>query len=291
MNPIKYYKYLNGYNIVFGISLVLCFILQAIALNIVGGKTIKSESNYFSSLARIQSGIKDNPTVMFLGSSITGRLPDRKFGFKGCVNLGCDGGSAVDTLTAIDSGIIAPATNIIIEGNTLIRAIEQNESEISKAIKSSWFNLGNHMFMINSTARPAAFLYSSLLKNKIGENTGPGCCNVNITTVPYIPNSNPQIYLSSDYERFAIKISETINRIRTRGVNIFIVMFPPTVARNSISYNIALAVALKSKIPFYDVAAGFDNNVISFTDGQHMTPISSTLIMNVITRDLDFFKK
>lgn len=100
------------YPLILAITLALCFAAQSLALHLSGGRTAKSESNFFSSIGRIQAGAQGKPEVMVLGSSITGRLPDRTQGFHGWANMGCDGGSAVDALRAMDAGILPTAPGL-----------------------------------------------------------------------------------------------------------------------------------------------------------------------------------
>ncbi|MEO8616420.1 MAG: hypothetical protein ABI600_14845, partial [Luteolibacter sp.] len=61
-------RYLTGFVVIFAAGLGL----QTVALRASGGKTLKCESNYFSSIARIQTETKGKSEVMLLGSSITG---------------------------------------------------------------------------------------------------------------------------------------------------------------------------------------------------------------------------
>lgn len=155
------------YLIMAAASLGTCFWAQSILLNAHDGRTNKSESNFFSSVARIQTGIQDQPKIMLLGSSMTGRLPDRTRGFPGVSNLGCDGASAVDTLRAMDEGLLPTAPQLIIEGNTLSRGTSQESSEISRAINSPWFKAGLIFRNLGATARPAAFAYSFLMSHQL----------------------------------------------------------------------------------------------------------------------------
>jgi hypothetical protein len=68
---------MSSYATAFVLMLATCFGGQWYALRMSGGRTVKSEPNYFSSLARIQSGVRESPRIMLLGLSMTGRLADR----------------------------------------------------------------------------------------------------------------------------------------------------------------------------------------------------------------------
>ena len=86
------------------LSLAACFGLQSLALHLVGGRTAKSESNFFSSIARIQTGAAEPVAEVFLvGSSLTGRFPSRSAEFPDVANLGCDGENAAVVMRARSS--------------------------------------------------------------------------------------------------------------------------------------------------------------------------------------------
>ena len=183
------------------LTLATCFAVQWFALRQVGGRTAKSESNYFSSLGRIQAGTSGKPRVILLGSSITGRLPDRAQGFEGFANMGCDGGSAVDALRAMDQGYLPTAPVLVIEMNTLHLALQPKPSEIGSAIRSPWFQAGMRAPAISAYARPSAFLYSKLLARKIGEFGDPASEeDLHVTSRP-APPGNPGTNNSTVAER------------------------------------------------------------------------------------------
>ena len=125
------------YPIAFPLLLAACFGVQTIALRLVGGKTVKSESNYFSSIARIQNANRENevpPRVILLGSSMIARLGDRTASVPGVVNMGCDGGSAFITLRAIDRGELRAAPVIVVEANSLAIELQHRGKEIAESI-------------------------------------------------------------------------------------------------------------------------------------------------------------
>jgi hypothetical protein len=142
------------YPIAFLAVLAACFGAQTLALRMVGGRTVKSESNYFSSIARLQTGNREKARVLMLGSSMTARLSDRTKPIPGIVNLGCDGGSAVITLRAIDRGDLKAAPLIIVEANMLAFELEHRGKEIAESIGSDWFKLGTKFPNLSATARP-----------------------------------------------------------------------------------------------------------------------------------------
>ncbi len=167
------------------LTLATCFGVQLLALRASGGRTTKSESNYFSSIGRIQAGTRGTPEVMIVGSSITGRLPDRAQGVSGVANMGCDGGSAVDALRAMDAGILPTAKWIVIEANTLQVALDEQPTEIGRAMQRPWFRAGMAVPALGAYARPAAFFYSKLLVSRIGSFDGQRSeADLGVTSLP-----------------------------------------------------------------------------------------------------------
>jgi hypothetical protein len=158
--------------------LAACFGAQTLALRLFGGKTVKSESNYFSSIARIQNGDREEARVLMLGSSMIARLADRTQPIPGVANLGCDGGSAVITLRAIARGELKAAPLIVVEANSLSFELEHRGKEIAESIGSDWFKLGTKVPNLSATARPTAFVYSKLL----ARNNVPATGGLSITT-------------------------------------------------------------------------------------------------------------
>lgn len=262
-----------------------CFGVQALALRAVGGRTGKSESNFFSSIARIQSGSRNNPEIMLLGSSITGRLPDRANGFTGFANLGCDGGSAIDALRAMDKGILPIAPLLIIEANTFPLGLASRESEISQAMRSPWFQAGRQFPGVSATARPAAFFYSRLLAGKIGTPGRPDGEIVAVSTAPVLlpPGS---VKMDEENERQLVtEISAIIGRLQTRGATCRIVTMPPGVDSGGFQDRLARAIAAEARVPFWDLGTGMPGDKIRLTDGVHMDSESAALTVRTLARE------
>jgi len=149
------------YALTLALTLTACFGIQTLALHHVGGRTTKSESNFFSSIARIQTGAAEPVAKVFLaGSSLTGRFPSRTAEFPDVANLGCDGESAAVVMRAIDKGILPLPPVLVIEGNTLYREQTASESLVGTVMESQWFELGRNIPNLSATARPSAFAYS-----------------------------------------------------------------------------------------------------------------------------------
>jgi hypothetical protein len=285
--PPRASVFFNPMNYLIPLTLVLaaCFGLQSLALGLIGGRTTKSESNFFSSLARIQTGVRDEPRIMLLGSSLTGRFPDRTSGFSGVANLGCDGGNALDTLRAMDAGILPAAPIIVIEGNTLYRSVDGLESETSKALRSPWFRIGNLVPAFGATARPSAFAYSKLLAGKIGTAEGPAGPSLPVDEKPLIrQNQQP---LPADAKAVLEETSAIIDRLRQRGIRLMLVILPPGGVHDSLNMRIPASLSGHAGVPLLDLASSLPEGAVRYTDGVHMDAPSAAAALRSILRALD----
>lgn len=262
--------------ILFFITLAACFVIQLIGLRMMGGRTSKSESNYFSSLGRIQAGAQGEPQMIVLGSSITGRLPDRAQGFDGVANMGCDGGSAIDVLRAMDQGILPSAPTLFIEVNTFERALEEKPSEIAVAMNSLWFKVGLNATCFGAYARPAAFVYSSLLAKKIGGvgSTDP-TMDLQVETRPTQISPPTDAKLTEQQKRVIRDVAGIVSRLRERGSRCVFLWLPPGRERGSAPPPWIAAMVAESNSEWWDLGTEADRSLITLTDGVHMAAPSA----------------
>lgn len=264
------------YALTLALALAACFTAQTLALRAVGGRTTKSESNYFSSLGRIQAGAKDSPEVMFLGSSITGRLPDRAQGFPGTANMGCDGGSAVDSLRAMDAGILTAAPQLVIEANTLHLALAEKPTEISGAMRAPWFKVGLHISNLSAYARPSAFLYSKLLAGKIGGYGQVGSSeDLGVGSSPSIPDVTFGFEPDPRQAELIHEITSIFGRLKAKGTKVMIVWLPPARGDDSPPAPWILEIARQSRVPYWDLGQEAADGTVVLTDGVHMAAPSA----------------
>lgn len=256
------------------LTLAACFGIQAVALHAVGGRTTKSESNFFSSLGRIQAGARGEPGVMLLGSSITGRLPDRANGFDGFANMGCDGGSAVDVLRAMDEGILPSAPWLVIEANTLRLAMDGRGSEIGDAMRAPWFAAGLKTPSLSAYARPAAFAYSRLLASRIGSfSTEGGLDDLGVHSTPMVPKPTGASHLPEE-EALVDELVTLLGRLQQKGSKAVIVWLPP--ARDGWRVPAwMLDAAARADVPFWDLGQQAAPGTVTLTDGVHMAAPSA----------------
>jgi hypothetical protein len=263
-----------------------CIGLQTLALRAAGGKTLKSESNYFSSVARIQTESQGSPKVMLLGSSMTGRLGDRSRGFDGFANLGCDGGSAVVTLRAIDQGILPAGPILVIEANTLAYELQGRGKEIAAAMRTEWFQVGMKAPNLGATARPAAFAYSWLL-GRGGDEGGEATDDfLHIGSKPVSLDPADAPLLDGASAALVEELAAIIERLRNKGSKVVLLQLPGDPADRP-KKEIAIALASRSGSPWWDLTEGLPDGAIGFTDGLHLDAASARKVMLTLQRQFD----
>ena len=262
------------------VALVACFAAQTLVLRWTGGRTTKSESNYFSSIARLQTGVRGAPRVMFLGSSITGRLPDRTRGFDGVANLGCDGGSAMETLRAMDAGMIPRPPYLIVEGNTIYRAVDAGETDVAKAIHKSWFRRGVAVPNLGAAGRPSAIAYTLLMERKMGAGGNPGVAAFEVTTQPTLSPAPHQT--SQEEDALLEEAAGILRKLSVAGSKITIILFPPGAEAASRKRRLPEELARRAGLPFWDLANAIPPGRVKLTDGVHMDPASAAAVVRTI---------
>lgn len=272
------------YTVILALTLALCFTAQSLALRAVGGRTAKSESNFFSSLGRIQAGAMGNPQAMVLGSSITGRLPDRAQGFAGWANMGCDGGSAVDVLRAMDEGILPAAPLLVIEANTLQLALREKPAEIAGAMRGKWFLAGMKLPAFSAYARPAAFFYSKLLARRIGGFDIAADDDLGVQSLPLEMGEPVQAKLGTREQQLIDEVTGILTRLRGKGCHAVIVWLPPARADGSPPPPWLLEMARRSGIPYWDLGQEAAPGTVELTDGVHMAAPSAARTMRSMVK-------
>lgn len=263
------------YTLTFAIALALCFAAQHLALRASGGRFTKSESNFFSSVGRIQAGTLGTPEVMMLGSSITGRLPDRANGFEGFANMGCDGGSAVDALRAMDLGILPATPLIVVEANTLERELNGQSSEVAAAMEGGWFWVGKKVPAFSAYARPAAFFYSILLARRTGDFGDPASGeDLKVSSLPMPLERNPAAHLTSKEAALKDELVAITRRLKERGSRVVFAWLPPARGEGKIPEWIH-ALIVDSDSLWWDLGNEADPSLVTLTDSVHMAAPSA----------------
>ena len=254
---------------------MLCFVAQHLALRTSGGRTIKSESNFFSSIGRIQAGTVGTPEVMLLGSSITGRLPDRANGFEGFANMGCDGGSAVDALRAMDRGILPTAPLLVVEANTLGRELNGQASEVAAAMEGGWFRVGMKVPALGAYARPAAFFYSILLARRTGDFGDPASGeDLKVSSLPMPLERNAAVLMTPAEAALKEELVAITCRLKEKGCEVVFVWLPPARGESEIPDWIHALIAESSSL-WWDLGNEADPSLVTLTDSVHMAAPSA----------------
>jgi len=253
-----------------------CFVMQAVALRVSGGRFAKSESNFFSSVGRIQAGTVGKPGVMLLGSSITGRLPDRAQGFEGFANMGCDGGSAVDALRAMDRGILPFAPVLVVEANTLGRELSGQASEVAGAMEGKWFRAGMDVPALSAYARPSAFFYSLLLARRTGDYGDPRSGeDLRVSSLPMPLEEDAAAQMTAGEAALKDELVEITGRLSARGSRIVFVWFPPARPDDADIPDWMHELIAESGSLWWDLGNEADPSLVTLTDGIHMASPSA----------------
>jgi hypothetical protein len=272
------------YFITIAFSLAACFAAQALALRASGGRFTKSESNFFSSIGRIQAGARETPEIMILGSSITGRLPDRANGFAGVANMGCDGGSAADTLRAIDDGLLPRALIIIVEANALQVAL-RGESEIAMAMRGPWFRVGNAIPLLGADARPSAAFYSPLLAKRTGSFGAPDGEDLGDDSAPIPPDPAwRDLDLPENESKLATELARRIANLRAKGSRVIVAWLPPPRANQEPPAAWIRMMIAESGAEWWDLGQHADPELVQLTDHVHMNAASASRTLRSILR-------
>jgi hypothetical protein len=269
-------------------ALAACFGLQSLALNLVEGRTTKSESNFFSSIARIQTGAAEPVADVFLlGSSLTGRFPSRSAEFTDVANLGCDGENAAVVMRGIDKGILPLPPVLVIEGNTLYRELSPTGSVVAGVIDSSWFKVGRKVPNVGATARPSAFAYSILLERKVGRADDGERAPLPVDSKPVIASASDMSPLPQDAADLVAELSQLIKRFQSKGTKILIVQLPPGAAPESLNTRLPYALSQQAGVPILDLSRNLPPGTITYTDGIHMAPASAASALRSILAALE----
>lgn len=272
------------YALTLALTLALCFAVQTLALRAVGGSAARSESNYFSSLGRLQAGARGIPGVMLLGSSITGRLPDRRQGFPGWANMGCDGGSAVDALRAMDAGILPTAPLLVIEANTLHMPLEDGVQDLSGSLQGRWFKLGLHVPNLAAYARPAAFAYSKLHALKLGQSSIANDEDLGVASRPQLVSTAPEMNPTPEQERLIEEVRGMLDRLHDQGSRAVVVWLPPARKGGDGLLVLTREMARRCEVPYWDLGQEAAPGTVTLTDGVHMAPASAARTMRSLEK-------
>ena len=264
------------------LSVGVCFCIQAYFFYIRDAGTGKTESNYFSTFSRFQAGAKPAAEIALAGSSITGRLPGREIGNQDIANLGSDGGSAMDGLRLITEGRIDPPSWLVIEVNTLYRAVCVGETLIYQGAQSPWFGVGAKQPLLGASARPTGMLYAAILRRpKVLVADG---FKVTANDIVLPVDSSLDKFTEGEKNTFDSYLSQ-LQRLQNQGVKIIIANYPAgeMTEREEFLMNTTLAELGKSiKFSYLDLRNQIPRQDLQFTDPIHLAPESAARVLQTI---------
>lgn len=255
-----------------------CAILQWSGAYGFGWKSSKTESNYFTSLARFQAAASGAPAeVTLVGSSISGRLPGKEADNPAAANLGTDGGCLADGMRMLVEGRIKAGKWVILETNTIERAVKYEASPILKAVGGPVFQAGARIPLFSYQARPSGMLYNGLLKRPPAGAT--------LQHFPFNRSVLPKgIQPRDGVEKKQLdELIHMIATLRASGSRVILVEYPSAPIRpegREITDRATAYVAEVADVPFVNLDQQIPHEDLQFTDGVHLAPGSAREIVD-----------
>lgn len=263
-------------------SVSILFGIQAYFFYVKDAGTGKTESNYYSTFSRFQAGAKPAATIALAGSSITGRLPGREVGNQDIANLGSDGGSAMDGLRLIAEGRIDAPSWLVIEANTLYRAVCVGETLIYQGAQSPWFVVGAKLPLLGASARPTGMLYAAILRRpKVLAAEG-----FKVSANDIVPSAEDSFGKFTEGEKMTYKsyVSQ-LQKLQNQGVKMIVASYPAgeMTEREKFLMDVTLCELSKSvKFVYLDLRNQIPRQELQFTDPIHLGPESAARVLQTI---------
>jgi hypothetical protein len=268
-------------------SYAVLLFAQHMVRNVVGFSLPKGESNYFSTLNRIQCASRNPNEIVLLGSSITGRLPGRHTGEEQVGNLGVDGGSTVEGLIIYKSSSTQCNKLILCETNTILSYQPDAKSILNEAVSGVWFKLGNNIQHLEIGSRPSYMCYGIFLK--LWRNEAK-----TLNELPPLKEGSRVLSVDAAY-KFAVKdqkiIDEAILKIKElkrADRKILLVRYPASIVDQETYERVQSATAVISYatgIPYLDLEAQIPRQELDFTDSVHLSDDSASKILKLLRKN------
>jgi hypothetical protein len=264
-------------------TLILCFVMQALCYYGLDCKTRKGESNYFSTRIRFQAAAREPAVIAFAGSSITGRLPGREAGNKDFSNLGSDGGPALDGINMLVNGKIPLPEWLVIETNTLFGGVGYSDSIISRNSDNLWFKVGVRYPLLGAAARPSSMLYNRLLYRtpRPSSNLFP----LELSADEYYLDETRYASLDGltmDERKRLEDYRKALFHLRQKGVKLVLVKYPAahmSERESNVEKTIVSIISNEFNISYLNLVQQIPRNRLQFTDGVHLAPESAAEVM------------
>jgi hypothetical protein len=267
--------------------LLTLVLVHAFLIGLATNPSLKGESNYFSTLARLQAAARvESPQIAFVGSSLTGRFPMGCLGRRG-INLGCDGGSSLDSLLLLSSGGFQVPPHVVVEANVL----ESDSTSLRGIAEGGWFKLGVELPVFSAAYRPSSLLYRCLKQS--GSNLDAGMNDrsaqwATFSEKPEVPEFKHEINAESLAE--CARITGLVHAIKKTGCRVMVVWIPNGRGRGELLQEQVMKaqqMAADCNIPFFDLRGLDELKLVDYTDGVHLDESSAANVVRLIERQLD----
>lgn len=265
------------------VAMIVCFGIQGLAFYKFDAAALKAESNYYSSLGRIQRARAPSACIALIGSSITGRMPGREAGNLDVANLGADGGSPLDGMELLQERIVAQPGWVVVEVNTLFNQIGFKRVPVVAGAKGLWFRIGAEAPLLGASARPSGMLYSKLLNRGRYSMANP-------FPVPDLPRrftgpeAPPAGFSEPEAERLEILV-RGLKELQSRRVRLLLVNYPASIMSERESGLMMAAVSRfgrETGACFLDLSKDIPRDQLVFTDPVHLGPESAARVLETI---------
>ena len=247
------------------VTFLLCMVAVAVWKYSLDKRGIqwKSHSSYYSSKGRIFAAneSKNRIDTVFLGSSITGRIPGVESGNAGWANLGIDASSAREGLELMLKGLLPPAEYVVVEMDRVFadQMFVYKNPEHDLRQNGSWCPLFNPLF------RASTLLYTELRNEHFNVQNTEGWA-----LLPMPPVISP---LETKWSEKDAALLQQLKAVQEKfGSRLVLVLFPvkSRISPAAMRWKVA-RFAKELNVPWLDFNAQIPpEEEIRFSDAVHM---------------------
>jgi hypothetical protein len=248
-----------------------------------------AETNLQAGLLKLQTlyDAEDSAATM-IGTSMIAKLPTTEvfdgFGDNN-INLGIDGGSglyAIDKL--LESGKKPGA--VILEVNGLLIMPGANMRTLDDAYRSKTYLFSKWLPVFGKEYRPSSIMYSALKKIK-DRSERVAVSDAPLSQQVTVEQHEQKEYRASIEDEVFLKWSGAIERLRSFGCPIVLVMLPDGDKARSREYELARGLADQYGLPLVDLKLAMQHSSVAYTDGTHLNHFSAILAARLLNQALD----
>lgn len=234
----------------------------------VRGIQWKSQSSQYSSLGRAQAAMRHlgEYDMIFLGSSITGRIPGVESGYNRWADLGIDGSSAEEGIALVLNNIMPSVPYAVIETDSLFLHRPFISPNPEKDFGDRWVN---RFIMFSPLYRFSSLLWTELRHETFNaDDAAPYACALPVAGKADRAYEKPRSWNDKDQA-----LLEMLCRLKTeKGMRLMLVNYPNAARKiwggvGEKSHYVAQVL----DVPFLDLNESMDKDIhIEFSDGIHM---------------------